>query len=164
MILLTIGTSGIDFRRLLQAVDEAVDKGLISDVVAQIGYTNYRPRNLETHAFISRATLGKYIRRADFVISHGGEATLDQCLAMHKKVIVMPRRAKYGEHVDDHQLEIVEHLEVRNRILVAREVDELAAKLMQVRNWTPTFLNQANARKTLVRAIHHCLAEFSVGS
>lgn len=44
---------------------------------------------------------------ADVVVIHGGVGTIRAALSMKKRVVVVPRRSIYGEHVDDHQMEIV---------------------------------------------------------
>ena len=50
----------------------------------------------------------KKIRECDVLITHSGVATIIAGLKNDKKVIVVPRLAKYGEHVDDHQVQIAE--------------------------------------------------------
>ena len=43
----------------------------------------------------------------DVVVTHGGTGAIIGAVKDNKKVIAVPRLAKYGEHVDDHQIEIV---------------------------------------------------------
>lgn len=43
----------------------------------------------------------------DVVVTHGGTGAIIGAVKDGKKVIAVPRLAKYGEHVDDHQIEIV---------------------------------------------------------
>jgi UDP-N-acetylglucosamine transferase subunit ALG13 len=93
------------------------------------------------------------IEEAEFVICHGGAATLDECLALRKKVIVVPRRAKYRECVDDHQFEIAQYLAEVNRVLLARDLDELRGRLKEVANWSPLFAERCSTRPDVAAAI-----------
>ena len=48
MIFLTLGSQKFQFNRLLQAVDELIEKGIIVDeTFAQIGYSDYQPKHFE---------------------------------------------------------------------------------------------------------------------
>jgi UDP-N-acetylglucosamine transferase subunit ALG13 len=93
------------------------------------------------------------MEKAEFVICHGGAATLDECLALRKKVIVVPRCAEYRENVDDHQSEIAEYLADMNRVLLARDLDELRGRLTEVANWNPVFAERRSTRQDVAAAI-----------
>ena len=48
MILVTLGTQDKTFIRLLEKIDDLIEKGLIKDqVVVQSGYTKYHSSNME---------------------------------------------------------------------------------------------------------------------
>lgn len=47
---------------------------------------------------------------ADVVLAHAGVGTALDALALHKQPVLFARRAARGEHVDDHQAQIVGHL------------------------------------------------------
>jgi len=67
----------------------------------------------------------KIIKSCNLLITHSGVGTIIEGLNFGKPVIVFPRRKEYGEHVDDHQLQIAEAFEKKNYILVCREEDQL---------------------------------------
>lgn len=48
------------------------------------------------------------------LITHGGAGTMVNAVKRGKRVIVVPRLARYGEHVDDHQLELAKRLHGMN--------------------------------------------------
>ena len=55
MIFITLGSQKFQFNRLLQAVDELIEKGVIADeVFAQIGYSDYEPKYFEYKQFLDR--------------------------------------------------------------------------------------------------------------
>ncbi len=139
MIFVTIGSSHFGFARLIAEVDRLAGTGLLSDVVAQIGETEYEPQHCLWQRFLTTAQFQANMEKADFVICHAGCGTIEEGLHLHKKMIVVPRLGRLKEAPDDHQLEIARLLATRNRILLAYEVQELAACVRQVHDWTPSF-------------------------
>lgn len=108
MILVLLGTIKMPFVRLLDILEEAIFNGYIKDtVVVQSGYTKYSSDNLSLVPFFSREKLDKLYDEADFIVSHGGTGSILAGIKKNKKVIAVPRYKIYGEHVDDHQLELV---------------------------------------------------------
>lgn len=109
MIFLTVGTQKFQFNRLLQAVDQLIETGVIQDsIVAQCGYSTYVPKNFETCVFMEPEQFAKVLQDCDLVITHGGVGTILHAVLLKKKVIVVPRKKSLSEHVDDHQKEIAE--------------------------------------------------------
>lgn len=108
-IFITLGSQKFQFNRLLKAVDKLCEKGTIvaEDVFAQIGYSDYLPKNFSYKKFLDRDEFSTIMSKADIVITHGGTGAIIGAVKKGKKVIAVPRRAKYGEHVDDHQLQLV---------------------------------------------------------
>jgi len=139
MIFVTIGSSHFGFSRLIVEVDRLAGTGVLSDVVAQIGETEHEPRNCRWQRFLTPDQLQTQMQEADFVICHAGCGTLEDGLRLRKKMIVIPRLVQLKEAPDDHQWEIARLLAARNRILLAYEIQELAACVRQVHDWTPSF-------------------------
>ncbi len=139
MIFVTIGSSHFGFDRLIAEVDRLAGVGVLPDVVAQIGQTQYEPRHCFAQRFLTPAEIRAHMEQADFVICHAGCGTLEEGLHLRKKMIVVPRLGRLEEAPDDHQLEIARLLGAHNRILLVHEVQELAACVRQVQDWTPSF-------------------------
>lgn len=130
MIFVTLGSQKFQFDRLLQAVDELKTD---EEIFAQIGYSNYEPQNYEYKKFLDRDEFENVMDKADIVITHGGTGAIIGAVKMGKKVIAVPRLKKYGEHVDDHQLQLVEQFKDLNLICACKNVDKLdeAVKIVQ---------------------------------
>ena len=108
MIFVTLGSQKFQFDRLLQAIDTMIDDGIVTDTVfAQTGASTYTPRNYEAIAFMDRNSFAETMEKATVVITHAGTGAIIGAVKKGKKVIAVPRLAKYGEHVDDHQIQIV---------------------------------------------------------
>ena len=137
MIFLTVGTQ-FPFDRLVRAIDEAFDSGLVSEeVYAQIGETSYRPRNFESVVSLEKQAFDKQLKRASSVISHAGMGTITTALDNKKPLLVMPRLKKYDEVVNDHQLAIAKKFEQLGYVLAGYNVDELPEKIRQLSTFTP---------------------------
>ena len=133
MIFVTVGTHEQPFDRLLKEVDELVEKGVITEeVFIQTGYSTYIPKNCKWSKLLSFDKMDELMERADIIITHGGPATFMSAIAKGKKPIVVPRQEKYGEHVNDHQLDFAQHVKERyNSIEVVEDISNLGLYLKQ---------------------------------
>lgn len=126
MIFVTLGTQKFQMDRLLQEVDRLISEKKISDeVFAQIGYSTYLPKNFKYVKFLDDVNFQEYIENCDLLITHAGVGNIVNGLKLHKKIIVFPRLKRFNEHVDDHQLEIAEHFERKNFVLLCTSVSSL---------------------------------------
>lgn len=107
MIFVCVGSRDYQFNRLLKALDTLVKSGEITEkVIAQIGQSEYEPESYEWYRFLDRDEFKRYQSEANLIISHAGTGALIGALKLEKQVIAVPRLAKYGEHIDDHQIQI----------------------------------------------------------
>lgn len=108
MIFLTVGSQKFQFDRLIKAVDALVASGVAGGgAFAQTGACAYVPDHMMHEAFLDREAFRARMDACDVVVTHGGTGAIIGAVKDGKKVIAVPRLAKYGEHVDDHQIEIV---------------------------------------------------------
>lgn len=134
MIFITLGSQKFQFDRLLKAVDELVADGTITEpVFAQSGYSDYQPKHYAFKQFLDRDGFAEQMGKADIVITHGGTGAIIGAVKKGKKVIAVPRLAKYGEHVDDHQLQLLKEFKQMDIICVCDDCSQLAAALDEVR-------------------------------
>ena len=109
MIFVTLGTQDKPFSRLLEAVEKQIENGNIKEeVVAQIGQTKYESKYMKLYNFLSQDDFEKYIKDCSILITHGGVGNILTGLNYNKKMIVAPRLYKYGEHTNDHQIQVIE--------------------------------------------------------
>ena len=106
MIFVCTGSRDYQFNRLIEELDRLVAAGEITgDVFAQIGDSN-PPKHFAYVRFVDRERFVQLQRDADLIISHAGTGALIGALKLGKKVIAVPRLAKFGEHIDDHQTQV----------------------------------------------------------
>lgn len=138
LIFVTLGTQDKSFDRLLKLLDEEIEKEVIKDeVIVQSGYTKYSSKNMKILDYISPNDFEKYIKKCDFLITHGGVGSIITGLKNKKKVLVMPRLAKYKEHNNDHQLEITEEFTKEGYILSFNDTKSLEEALKQLPKFKP---------------------------
>lgn len=126
MIFVALGTQKFPFNRLLKELDLMSEEGKIKDeVVAQTGYSTYIPKMFKFTKFLSVDEYNKNIKKCDLLITHAGVGTILEGKKLNKPIIVVPRLSKYGEHVDDHQLEIAEDFAKKKLVFVCRDTNEL---------------------------------------
>lgn len=133
MIFVTVGTHEQPFNRLIEEVDRLVETGVITDeVFIQTGYSTYEPKFCKWSSLISFDKMNELMQTSDIIITHGGPATFMSAIANGKKPIVVPRQEKYGEHVNDHQVDFAHQVKERyDSIEVVTEISELGDYLNQ---------------------------------
>lgn len=104
----TVGSHDEPFDRLLRAVEDAAASGVLpAPVIAQVGVGRSRSTVLTSTDFMSPGEFRRAVERACVVVTHGGAGALATVLRAGKKPLTMARRQDHGEHVDDHQLQLV---------------------------------------------------------
>ena len=132
MIFVTVGTQKQQFTRLIKYIEKAK----LKNVVMQNGYTKYEGSQIQCLGFISPKQMQKYIKKADYVITHAG-ITIIELLEQNKKVLVVPREKRYKEHINNHQFEICDALEKEGYILVAHTEEEFLRKVKEITTFKP---------------------------
>lgn len=124
MIFVTLGSQKFQFDRLLQKLDELIEKGVITEpIMAQIGASNYLPKHFEYVRFMDREQFAKTMDACEIVVTHGGTGVIITAVKKGKKVIAVPRLAMYGEHVDDHQLQLLQQFDELQIICACYDLD-----------------------------------------
>ena len=138
MILVLLGTQDKPFKRLLEAVEKAKKEKIIKDkVIAQIGCTIFKSEVIETFDYKEKEEIEKLIDKAKLIITHAGVGTIIECISKNKKVIVVPRRKKNGEHTNDHQLEITKEFEEKKYISAVYNLNKLSDVLREIDKFKP---------------------------
>lgn len=120
MIFVTVGSRNYPFDRLFRKLDELYEMGvLIDSMFAQTGASAYQPKHYMYENFISPETFLEKVNEADIVVSHGASGSIMKALNAGKKVIAVTRLEKYGEHINDHQIQNNEAFASNGYVLMA---------------------------------------------
>ena len=138
MIFVTVGTQDRPFTRLIKAVDEAVKLGRIKDeVIVQAGASEYKSEYIKVLNYVPFEEFNKYINNADIIITHGGVGSILSAIKLGKKVIAVPRLKKYEEHINNHQLQVIEKMTKDGYILSTEDENMIAEKVKEIANFIP---------------------------
>lgn len=134
MILVTLGTQKEQFTRLL----DYIEKSKINDkIIVQAGHTKYKSKKMEIFDFIPYEEMDEYIKEADMIITHSGTGSVLTPLKKGKTVIVCARLSKYEEHVDDHQVELLEVFKEEGYVLELSEENNLDEVYEKAKKFKP---------------------------
>lgn len=138
-VVVTLGTERFDFSRAVRALVPLLPSSW--EILWQVGSTATAPPIGRAVGLIPHADMAAQIADADLVVTHAGVGSVLTALDAGHCPIVLPRAARYAEHVDDHQLDLGATL-VTRRLAVVRDPYRLSA----------ADLTEAAARRTSRRA------------
>ena len=128
-VVVTLGTMPrYGFRRVVERLVTILPEVCAPDVEVlwQTGATDLSGLGVKGRNQVPADELQMAVQDADLVIMHGGIGSALTALEAGRVPVMVPRRVAFGEHVDDHQALICNHLGARG-IAVAREADHLSA-------------------------------------
>ena len=147
MILVLLGTQHNEFTRLIKEVEKCINTGTINDkVIVQAGFTKYKSDKMEIFDMISNEELTKYVDEATLIITHGGVGSIIMALEKGKKVIAVPRLHEYGEHVNDHQRQIIKVFSEKKYLIGIENVDELEVAIKNIAKFEPVKYENNNQK------------------
>ena len=124
---------GFGFRRLLEQLVQIIPDG--TDVLWQVGHTDTSGLDIDSIMSLPTVELSRAMAESDVVITHAGVGSTISALAAGKRPVLVPRRKRFKEHIDDHQALIAGELE-RRELAFHLEADELRwADVARASSW-----------------------------
>ncbi len=137
LIFVCTGSRDYQFNRLIEELDRLVATGeLREEIFAQIGNSS-PPKHFPYERFVDHEQFSQLQDRASLIISHAGTGALIGALRKGKQVIAVPRLARYGEHIDDHQTQIASVLQEAGYLRVVLNMAELTQIIDATRTSPP---------------------------
>lgn len=138
MILVLLGTQNNSFHRLLEEIEKNIENGTIKEeVIVQAGYTKFKSDKIKIIDLISKEQLEEFQNKADLIITHGGVGSIITSIEKGKKVIAVSRKHEYGEHVNNHQIEIVKTFSEKGYIIGIEKVEDLEQAIIKAKEFKP---------------------------
>lgn len=159
MILVTVGTHSQGFDRLVRAMDEVAAE-LNERVAIQRGSGTYEPLHAEHFRFTSAAELERLTQEARIIVAHAAAGTILLALQHNKPLVLVPRLQRFGEHLDDHQLQLAAALADEGKAVAVHEVSPIALRPALDQAMAQKRINQGAGR--LVAALRHQLAQWAL--
>lgn len=114
MILVTVGTEKYPFNRLMIWIDLLINHGFLDleqeEVIVQYGNCTIFPMRAKVYQLLPEEEFSQLLKKARLVIAHCSEATMDLLIELEKSFILVPRQHRFGEYLDDHQIELAKAL------------------------------------------------------
>lgn len=115
MLLVTLGTVEYPFQRPINWIKRLADQGgLRESIFIQHGVTKIDDLSqnpaVKTASLIPQSELVQLAKRARLVVTHGGDGSIRLFSKLGVSFVVIPRLADYGEHADNHQLQLLDSL------------------------------------------------------
>ena len=138
MIFVTLGTGDKRFDRLLAEVERMIDLGKIQEeVVVQAGTTPYHSDKMQIIDLLPMAEMERLTQQCSLLITHGGVGSITSGLKHGKRVIAVPRLAKYKEVANDHQIQIIENFGQSGYLVGTEGVEGLEEALETIKTFEP---------------------------
>jgi UDP-N-acetylglucosamine transferase subunit ALG13 len=126
-----VGNAKNPFPRMLDAIKACLTH-LPQPLLVQHGTTAFREAACICRSFVNMNEFDEYIVQAQLLIVHGGAGSVIHAIRAGKTPIVIPRLAKYGEIIDDHQLEFARALHRDGKVLLLEESGNLLEAVHKV--------------------------------
>jgi UDP-N-acetylglucosamine transferase subunit ALG13 len=124
VIFVTVGTHARGFDRLLGALGPLAE---MDELVVQHGNGPPPVDAAVAVRFMRARDVVSYAERARAVVTHAGVGSFLVAWRAGHVPVVVPRLRSLGEHVDDHQGELVRALEGHGQVIAVWDVANLAA-------------------------------------
>jgi UDP-N-acetylglucosamine transferase subunit ALG13 len=123
----TVGTS-LPHDALIQAVDEIVGNGIITDdVIAQRGSGQYTPKHIKSFRF--KKGLEEYMGKAEIIISNCGAGTIMENVTKGHHLIVIQNPDVIGGH----EWELVTKMEKGQHLIYCKSLHSLKESIEKAR-------------------------------
>lgn len=160
MILVALGTQDKTFPRLIKAVEKQIELGNIKEeVIVQAGSTKYITNKMKIIDYLPEDEFIKLVKDANFVITHAGESNIRMGLKYNKKMIVAARLKKYKEHINDHQLQLLDFFAENGYIIPLKDFNKLDEAIVKLQTFKPKefISNTKNFTNLLEKEIENLL-------
>lgn len=155
-IFVPLGTQKFPFNRLIETLNGLVERGMYKpgEIVMQSSVYEVEPK-FTHYELIPSAQFDRLIDKAELVITHSGVNSIISCMKRKKPLIIVPRFKMYGEHVDNHQVEIAELMKQKFEVVVAEDLSKIEeaieeAKHHKYKEWVSHNAELVGAIKELV--------------
>ena len=121
-VVVTLGMNPYPFRRLLDRLVELLPAS--AQVVWQTGVTDASGLPIDAHRALPAHELSRAMADADVVVAHAGTGSSLAALDAGRTPLLVPRRAGWGEQIDDHQCLLADDLAARG-LAITSSVENL---------------------------------------
>jgi len=158
MIFVTAGATTYPFDRLIKKMDE-ISATSDEKIVMQIGVTTYEPKNTEWFRFETEERMNYLYDTCSLIVCHGGAGTMLNAFSRGKMLVMVPRKKKFNEAVDDHQMDLTKKVADAGKGLWVDDIDDLPGVLEKARNVLPASSRADSSLETYLSNLFERMSE-----
>lgn len=129
-VLFTVGTEKFQMNRLINIAEKVAQIYPNLKIIVQYG-SSTRPNEVaQAVQYLNEEEFNDLIISSDIIISHCGEGSLITLQEYHKPYMLVARRKKNKEHLDDHQNELATYLK-EELIPIGENIEEIISFIEQ---------------------------------
>lgn len=151
-----LGTQKFPFERIITAMNKLVEdnKYKADEIVMQSAIYPITPKF--THfTLIPNEDFKHYMSLAEVVVTHSGVNSIISSMEMGKPLVICPRLYEYGEHIDNHQMEIAKLMHEKYDVLICINMSELPDLIEKAK--THKYKKWISHRKELLKTIENLI-------
>ncbi len=157
MIFTTVGTQ-LPFDRLLLGLNSWAMRNPDVPVFAQAGSSTRDFSHIKTVSHLSQSEFQAHFEAARLVVAHAGMGSILSAAELGKPIILMPRRAKFREHRNDHQQDTANKMTRLSNVTVVQDGEALHEALDYAlsrgfENTPEPTISEANEFDPLIEAV-----------
>lgn len=121
MIFVSAGTTNFPFNRLEALVLEMQKYYPMENIIFQIKQPTQKINSskVRIYSILEPNIFDEYLASADKIVCHAGYATVIKSLHLSRvRPVVLPRIKKYGEHVNNHQVNFAKYMQKKGLISI----------------------------------------------
>lgn len=156
----SVGNAHQPFDRMLNMVKHAI-AALPQPVTVQRGHTRFECNGCRIVDFVPMDSFMSKINEAELVIVHAGAGSVIHAITAGKVPIVVPRRERLNEHIDEHQVEFALALAREGKAVAALDHADLALLTAQALAMQKGRGTSSEGGTAMTRAVKRALEEMS---
>lgn len=121
-IFISVGTQ-LPFDRLIKRVEQAFVNKPEFKLIYQVGVGGYKPSSGEVFETLTPLQYSKAMGECDVLIAHCGTGSIVSSVEFSKPLICMPRRAEFGEHRNNHQVDAASKMDANAFYVLEDDLD-----------------------------------------
>lgn len=151
-VFVPLGTQKFPFGRIITALNGLVKQGLYKpeEIVMQSALYPIKPE-FTAFKLIPNEDFNRYMEEAEVIVTHSGVNSIISCMIKGKPLVVCPRLHEFGEHVDNHQMEIARLMHDKYDVLVCTDMKDLQSLIEEskMHRYEPWISHKAELLKAI---------------
>jgi UDP-N-acetylglucosamine transferase subunit ALG13 len=143
--------------RLLDLTKSFLEANENFNCVAQTGESKHLPINMHCIKWLTQEKFRHHYSKADIILSHAGMGNILLAAELEKPIVIMPRVAEYGEHVNNHQTGTLTGFSDRDFVFPAIDQESFSNAILDAQNWSPHNID-LQPRSSLVSSLKQYLS------